>query len=330
MNRGEEKGQTRVELTLDSNHQLPVPHGLSFPLDQRDIELKELRRLCATASGEQKAHLEAEIRKLEKGSESPTHRNGPKKNAARPWSARPVSRQQGSHVMKTIPESRQHVRPLSSKMRGVSGISSLLNGEADLQALHRSRPRHSRGDLSSAASEASEESVDLFADHPSADEVTELDINRLTATCFDSRHPPRHCVDRSPETFFSASGMCPQILCVKFRRSVNLRRVSVVCSGVRSMRLRWKTGDAWRSQMQTLSRGAPHQATTEFAFDPSREGRSETNEVLVEIVAAFAAFCRVRHLGFVEASGRKSRPSLDYDESSPVHGPKSPPRLCPP
>ena len=83
MNR-EEKGQTRVELTLDSNHQLPVPHGLSFPLDQRDIELKELRRLCATASGEQKAHLEAEIRKLEKGSESPTHRNGPKKNAARP------------------------------------------------------------------------------------------------------------------------------------------------------------------------------------------------------------------------------------------------------
>ena len=146
MNR-EEKGQTRVELTLDSNHQLPVPHGLSFPLDQRDIELKELRRLCATASGEQKAHLEAEIRKLEKGSESPTHRNGPKKNAARPWSARPVSRQQGSHVMKTIPESRQHVRPLSSKMRGVSGISSLLNGEADLQALHRSRPRHSRGDL---------------------------------------------------------------------------------------------------------------------------------------------------------------------------------------
>ena len=50
MNR-EEKGQTRVELTLDSNHQLPVPHGLSFPLDQRDIELKELRRLCATASG---------------------------------------------------------------------------------------------------------------------------------------------------------------------------------------------------------------------------------------------------------------------------------------
>ena len=78
----EEKGQTRVELTLDSNHQLPVPHGLSFPLDQRDIELKELRRLCATASGEQKAHLEAEIRKLEKGSESPTHRNGPKKNAA--------------------------------------------------------------------------------------------------------------------------------------------------------------------------------------------------------------------------------------------------------
>ena len=330
MSREESKGQTRVELTLDSNHQLPVPHGLSFPLDRRDVELKELRRLCATASGEQRAHLEAEIRKLEKGSESPTHRNRVQKNVARPWSARPVSRQQGSHVMKTIPESRQHVRPLSSKMRGVSGISSLLNGEADLQALHRSRPRHSRGDLSSAASEASEESVDLFPEH-SADEVTELDINRLTATCFDSRHPPRHCVDRSPETFFSASGMCPQLICVKFRRSVNLRRVSVVCSGVRSMRLKWKSGDVWKQQMQTLSRGAPQQATTEFAFDPSREGRSETNEVLVEIVAAFAAFFRVRHLGFVEASGRKSRPSLDYDaDSSPIHGPKSPPRLCPP
>ena len=40
MNR-EEKGQTRVELTLDRTHP-PVPHGLSFPLDQRDIELKEL------------------------------------------------------------------------------------------------------------------------------------------------------------------------------------------------------------------------------------------------------------------------------------------------
>ena len=139
MNR-EEKGQTRVELTLDSNHQLPVPHGLSFPLDRRDVELKELRRLCATASGEQRAHLEAEIRKLEKGSESPTHRNRVQKNVARPWSARPVSRQQGSHVMKTIPESRQHVRPLSSKMRGVSGISSLLNGEADLQASVKRKP----------------------------------------------------------------------------------------------------------------------------------------------------------------------------------------------
>ena len=59
MSRDESKGQTRVELTLDSNHQLPVPHGLSFPLDRRDVELKELRRLCATASGEQRAHLEA-------------------------------------------------------------------------------------------------------------------------------------------------------------------------------------------------------------------------------------------------------------------------------
>ena len=97
------------------------------------------------------------------------------------------------------------------------------------------------------------------------------------------------------------------------------------------MRLKWKSGDVWKQQMQTLSRGAPQQATTEFAFDPAREGKSETAEVLVEIVAAFDAFCRVRHLGFVEASGRKSRPSLDYDaDSSPIHGPKSPPRLCPP
>ena len=116
-------------------------------------------------------------------------------------------------MMKTIPVAAAR-RPLSSKMRGVSGISSLLNGEADLQALHRSRPRHSRGDLSRAASEASEESVDLFADHPSADEVTELDINRLTATCFDSRHPPRHCVDRTPNVLSAL--VCPQNLSDKF------------------------------------------------------------------------------------------------------------------
>ena len=240
MNR-EEKGQTRVELTLDSNRNCRSRTVSASPWTSATSSSKNYGGSARRPPGSKRPISRPRSESWKRARSRRRTVTGPK-NAARPWSARPVSRQQGSHVMKTIPESRQHVRPLSSKMRGVSGISSLLNGEADLQALHRSRPRHSRGDLSSAASEASEESVDLFADHPSADEVTELDINRLTATCFDSRHPPRHCVDRSPETFFSASGMCPQILCVKFRRSVNLRRVSVVCSGVRSMRLRWKTG----------------------------------------------------------------------------------------
>jgi hypothetical protein len=332
MSWSEEKGQTRAELTLDSNHQLPATQGLSFPLDQKDVELAELRRLCATASGDQKVHLEAEIAKLEQGGPgSPKHG----KKGVRPWSARPVSR--STQLMKTIPESRQHVRPLSSKMRGVSGISSLLNGEADLQALHKARPRHSRGDLSSCASDASTESDAsfLFSDDRTADEVTAHDIHKLYATCFDQRHPPRHCVDRNPETFFSACGLYPQVFSLKFRRAVVLRRVSAFCAGVKSLRLKWHTQEKWCAQVQTMSRGAPAWSTTEFVFDTLRESGKATGEVLVEIVAAHADFCRVRHLGFVEASSqnsaRRSRPSLEDDGSplgSPARGPRSPQRLC--
>ena len=113
--------------------------------------------------------------------------------------------------MKTIPESKQHVRPLSSKMRGISGITSLLNGEADLSALNRTRPRR-HGDLSSASSVASEESDG--GPHAS-DEVSSHEITRIWASSHDALHPARHALRRNrpfraaPPKFARIVTTCP-------------------------------------------------------------------------------------------------------------------------
>ena len=65
------------------------------------------------------------------------------------------ARKSSVQIMKTIPESKQHVRPLSSKMRGVSGSGITFNGEHDFQKRHR---KHSH-DVSSDTSVGSNDSV---------------------------------------------------------------------------------------------------------------------------------------------------------------------------
>lgn len=131
---------SRVELTLDSGHNLPpMKHELN--LNRQDVEIMELKRLCASAHGDSRRKaLESEIENLTGDAKSAESKNGDGgsdgsveggtrnvkgRQGARPWSARPMSaRQSNVQVMKTIPESKQHVRPLSRET-GPRELSSM-------------------------------------------------------------------------------------------------------------------------------------------------------------------------------------------------------------
>lgn len=117
--------------------------------------------------------------------------------------------------MKTIPESKQHVRPLSSKMRGVSGIT--FNGEHDLKVYRRKHSHDERSDTSVG----SNDSVSDFGVDAS-DEVSGHEIKQLWASSYDYRHPVRNVVDRNSATFWMSSGLFPQVISLQFRRTIAL------------------------------------------------------------------------------------------------------------
>ena len=268
-------------------------------------------------------------------------------------------------------------------MRGISGITSLINGEADLSALNRTRPKR-HGELSSASSVASEESdghwghegarpasrskgdsaggrggaaattlvrapddrggprsrlgrrsrprpggdaaatlrggdatrrqrgrdaAATFRSRTGHDEVSSHEVRHIWASSHDARHPPKNAIDRDAKTFWASSGLLPQVLGLRFRRSIQLSKVSAFCRGVRSLRLYWRVGSGWRDQTQTMSRGAPEQSTTEFVFDVARHGVDATDVAKFEIVGAHGPFAVVKHLHFVEHGGEGSAPT---------------------
>ena len=322
---------SRVELTLDSGHSLP-PMKHEMNLKRQDLEIMELKRLCASAHSDAlKKPLEAEIDLLtgESGEDpgglgcapgegTSRHQRG-KGPGARPWSARPMSARKSSvQIMKTIPESKQHVRPLSSKMRGVS-TSVIFGGEHDLKV--HGRRKHS--DVSSDTSIGSNDSVDTYYGEAANDEVSGHEIKQLWASSHDARHPVRHVVDRNMSTFWMSAGLFPQLISLHFRRSIALRKVVVYCAGARELRLHWLPatgGDGWRHLTQAMSRDAPTRTTTEFVFDvrsASGVARVESAAVRVEVVDAHDAFAVVRHLNFIEHGERAAADGGGAD--SPSH-----------
>ena len=329
---------TRVELTLDSGHSLPpMKHELN--LNRQDLEIQELKRLCASAHSDVlRKPLEAEIENLthSEANESddgfygqPTggaigegtsrqQRSG--RQGARPWSARPMSARKSSvQIMKTIPESKQHVRPLSSKMRGVSGSGITFNGEHDFQKRHR---KHSH-DVSSDTSVGSNDSVDNYYGEGANDEVSGHEIKQLWASSYDVRHPVRNVVDRNGGTFWMSSGLFPHVLSLQFRRTIALSKVVVYAAGARAIKLRWQcpASDAWRDKTVEMSHDAPTQSVTEFVFDVEKNGGgaasgngtnaatpakapqrtpSDAVAVAIEVLSAHDAFAVIRHLNFIE------------------------------
>lgn len=310
---------TRVELTLDSGHSLPpMKHELN--LNRQDVEIKELKRLWGSASGEgRRRSLEAGIKELEAEEYSVEEEEaagsgggrssdaapagderggkaGAKKGGARPWSSRPMSARKSSvMVMKTIPESKQHVRPLSSKVRGAStGIT--FNGEHDLAA-YRRKPSH---DTKSDTSVGSNDSVSDFGEASASDEVSGHEIKQLWASSYDHRHPVRNVVDRNSGTFWMSSGLFPQAVTLVFRRTIQLRKVMVYCAGARQLRLHWQSPESgeWRDLTETMSRDAPRDSVTEFVFTVERGGAAAA--VRIEVLGAHDAFAVVRHLNFIE------------------------------
>lgn len=292
---------SRVELVLDSGHNLPTLAKHLGALDKHNVEVGELRRLFASAKDERRrASLQHEIDVLTSPQAKPRpladesdHRRGPK--GARPWSARPTSaRMQALEVMKTIPEEKQHTRPLSSKMRGATSDPAL------------GPDRCSRGETSSSAcSVGSTDSIE--------DELDRHEIKQLWSTSFDARHPACNVFDSCTATFWMSSGLYPQLLGFRFRRTILLWKVVVYCTGVQTLRLHWRLPtDRWSQIKQSDATEHIDATLTEFVFNlGAASNNREATAVKLEVVDG-AHFAIVRHLTFVEQAGSERVDNIEF------------------
>lgn len=296
---------SRVDLVMDSGFNYPsVEKDFGSP-DKRSIELAELRRLFASAKDERRrASLQQEIDLLISPQSHPRSLSdvlesgwrGHHNKGVRPWSARPVSaRRQAVQVMKTIPESKQHIRPLSSKMLG-SGI-----GAIPLALSNERKPRGESG--SSVSSAGSHDSME--------DELDRHEMKYLWSTSFDTRHPVSNVVDRSSATFWMSSGLYPQLLGFQFRRTILLWKVMLYCAGVRSLRLHWRLAlgeERWSHLQQSCDCSNQEAVLNEFEFNlasaAGNNNAQETTAVKLEVLDG-SNFAIVRHLTFVEQPSSK-------------------------
>ena len=289
---------SRVEFILDHGHN-PTEEGE----DQRTVEINELRRLCASARGGRRASLEEEIKALL------TNQAPPRQTcfAARPMSAR----RNTISVMKTIPESKEHTRPLSSKMKSASNLfkidtSSLI--PPPLTSYHHHHRRRGNDASSVSSSIGSNESACID------DEIDRYEVQKLWSTSNDTRFPIANVLDRSSMTFWIATGLFPQLILFRFRRPIALGKVLVYCHGVHTLTLKWRQHDDPKSIH--LSQSAPDAqspaSSTEFIFDIAPPGSppsgtpSHTQSVLLEIVNGPATFPIIRHVNFVELASSRS------------------------
>mmetsp|Transcript_30624 Transcript_30624/g.107655 ORF Transcript_30624/g.107655 Transcript_30624/m.107655 type:complete len:313 (+) Transcript_30624:59-997(+) len=309
---------TRVELTLDSGHQLlPLAKGEPL-LDDDDVELRELRRLHLSAKGDRRDALQSKIdalqSELDKLAEIVEDKGGSPENAAssnracveatprgggaRPWSARPMSaRKQSVKIMKTIPELKQHVRPLSSKRGDLSEPPRAKHDWGD-GAWHKdpgapSSERRRSGSFSDDSDRDEWESAPgACRKQPRTAEV------RVWASSHDARHPARDVCDASP-SFWVSSGLYPQVVGYHFTAGRPLSAVHVWAVGARKLRLRWSSSPArWSELVQVDTTNA---AVSEFVFNVAAAAPIDVKASLVqlEVVEGSETFCVIRHVKFL-------------------------------
>lgn len=299
-------------MVMDSGFNQPGVEQESGAPNKRSIELAELRRLFASARDDRRrASLQQEIDLLVSPESQPrslsdtfeTGKRGHHNKGVRPWSARPVSaRRQAVQVMKTIPESKQHIRPLSSKMRGTS------IGDIPVAPSNECKLRAEGG--SSVSSAGSNDSIE--------DELDRHEMKYLWSTSFDTRHPVRNVVDRSSATFWISSGLYPQFLGFQFRRTILLWKVMLYCAGVRSLRLHWRLAfgeESWSHLHQSCDYSNQKALLNEFEFNlasaTGSNNAQETTAVKLEVLDG-SNFAVVRHLIFVEQPSSKPGDNVEF------------------
>ena len=257
---------SRVELILD--------HGF-FPkseaeVDERTIEVNELRRLMASATDRQRrASLEDGIEAMEASEVTKK-----KSSRVRPWSALST---RNLRVMKTIPELKQHVRPLSSKMKSAHDLF-----------------QHGKSALSSASSD---DSLNF------EDEIDRHEVQKVwSSSNGDPRHPVSHVLDPDSSTFWISSGLFPQIIIFQFRRTIALLKVLVYCAGVKTLRFKWRQKNDNNWQAQDLQKSTDDiDDSSEFVFHLPPHNKWDTTHVQLELIDGFYhGFPLVRHVNFVE------------------------------
>lgn len=89
---------------------------------------------------------------------------------------------------------------------------------------------------SGSGSDLDDMDIDPFPSCPIS-EVTfsEVEIEGMSSTSFDPRHPAAHAVDQNLSTFFMSTGLFPQDLCINFQSRTIVKRVEVISFGVSEM-----------------------------------------------------------------------------------------------